>query len=594
MITQWLVSNFKSIVDQDPLELRPLTIISGVNSSGKSTILQSILFVCQTLQSRFKQQHLIPNGELVRLGTPDEILHFEHSKKLLRIGGVLEFDYVKNYSIKEILPEFERYRSNWVSFDINFSKALHEKGNLDLSTFTVEDASFQRETLSGESIRLDFKRSKNPKNSNFPYDVSFLSPQNLIPNSILGLNTSQFLPNIYEFSKKSAEVFDEEIRQISGQVDSVRYRPDPIEANYNLPLGEEVLEYLKIIAYDNRQLYPQEFLERLSRVSSIEELTSFAKELDDKDRALFDSFSNALKDPVRRREMVNKLGGKVRFVRQPFPSKIKRALDEIQQYFESQIHYLGPLRDDPRVIYAIPNNTEFLSVGLKGEYTAAMLNQYGNMPVWYPVPPSNPDHVVPSVEKAPLLYAVAVWLKHMGLVDSVTIEEVINVGYQLNVKQSGIERGMPLTRVGVGVSQVLPTLVMCLLVPSPSTLLIEQPELHLHPKMQSVLGDFFLWLTYCGKQCIVETHSEHLINRIFVRMAQDDESKQDYIGLRERTKILFAEKEGHYSHFKNVEPNEFGVIDEATWPKGFLDQSMLEIQRKLEAAKNKRRSRKAN
>lgn len=83
MLKSWWLSNFKSICDEFELRFAPLTVIAGANSSGKSTILQSILLITQTLQSRFKHQHLMPNGELVRLGTPNG----HERAKSYNIGG---------------------------------------------------------------------------------------------------------------------------------------------------------------------------------------------------------------------------------------------------------------------------------------------------------------------------------------------------------------------------------------------------------------------------------------------------------------------------------------------------------------------------
>src|SRR5580698_5246676 len=99
------------------------------------------------------------------------------------------------------------------------------------------------------------------------------------------------------------------------------------------------------------------------------------------------------------------------------------------------------------------------------------------------------------------------------------------LGHELKVTTHGVERPHDLTNVGVGVSQVLPIVVMCLLAPVDSTMILEQPELHLHPAVQARLADFFLSIAKAGKQCIVETHSEYLINRLRLRSVQamDDE-----------------------------------------------------------------------
>ena len=111
----------------------------------------------------------------------------------------------------------------------------------------------------------------------------------------------------------------------------------------------------------------------------------------------------------------------------------------------------------------------------------------------------------------------------MGLAQQFKTEMTSKVGYQLGIRPEGVKQNLDLTSLGVGVSQVLPAIVMGLLAPKDSVLIFEQPEVHLHPKVQSVLGDFFLAIVQCGKQCIVETHSEHLINRIRRRIAESSD-----------------------------------------------------------------------
>lgn len=139
-----------------------------------------------------------------------------------------------------------------------------------------------------------------------------------------------------------------------------------------------------------------------------------------------------------------------------------------------------------------------------------------------------------------------------------------------------------LTSIGVGVSQVLPTLVMGLIAPRGTTFLLEQPELHLHPRVQSILADFLLGLTWVGKQCIIETHSEYLINRLRRRVAEDHSNK-----LMDKINIYFVEREKGKSKFQKVDLNEFGAV--INWPKGFFDEGPGEAQLIMTAAMEKRR-----
>jgi predicted ATPase len=129
----------------------------------------------------------------------------------------------------------------------------------------------------------------------------------------------------------------------------------------------------------------------------------------------------------------------------------------------------------------------------------------------------------------------------------------------------------------------LPILVASLLADSDTTLIFEQPELHLHPKVQTLLADFFLSMTALGKQCVVETHSEYLINRVRFRTAAAIEGNP----WLSRQKMYFVERPSEGSTFHEVEINEFGAV--LQWPEGFFDESQKEAEEILRAASKKRK-----
>jgi predicted ATP-dependent endonuclease of OLD family len=86
MITKWKVFNFKSVSKETELEFAPLTIFAGSNSSGKSTILQSILLIAQTLENRVSSRSVILNGPLTRLGQFDDIRSDSKTAEQIVIG----------------------------------------------------------------------------------------------------------------------------------------------------------------------------------------------------------------------------------------------------------------------------------------------------------------------------------------------------------------------------------------------------------------------------------------------------------------------------------------------------------------------------
>lgn len=576
MIAAILIENFKSIKELKEVPIKPLTAISGINSSGKSTILQSILMIIQTMQSRYQRHPLITNGELVHLGTSSDILNFERQNEPLRIGLDLDFQYLHlEQAVRmNFNKENVRRRTFSIVLDIQFKRSRTDKAD----TLELTQGHYVVADLSGSTNELSITKETGES----VFSIKQVYPEQILNQPYSTVQVSQFLPTHYFFERSTQRTFQEEMSQVEGAVDSVEWRSDRLEAEYNQELSPPVRKVLDSIAVQSKasQVIDDELVDRLNTATTLDGVLNFAQLLSS---VQYKYFIDNLKTPALKEKIATELGDEVKNVRSRIPSKLANGFTDFREYCSNQIHYLGPLRDDPRTIYAVPDNTEFRHVGIKGEYTAAMLEQYGDTEVTYPIPSTDISKAIPEIAMAPLANAVSIWLHYMGLADGVDVIELPNIGYQLKVEQAHTQRGLALTNVGVGVSQVLPTLVMGLLVDSPATLLIEQPELHLHPKVQSGLGDFLLGLTYCGKQCIVETHSEHIINRLRLRIAQDDTDKNfNYVG------ILFVEKGSDGSDFREVKPNEYGAIHD--WPEGFFDQAEEEANKILRAAIKKRQA----
>ena len=134
--------------------------------------------------------------------------------------------------------------------------------------------------------------------------------------------------------------------------------------------------------------------------------------------------------------------------------------------------------------------------------------------------------------------------------------------------------------VGIGVSQVLPVLVSAY-ASERELLAIEQPEIHLHPALQAELGDVFIEsaLGGAGNRFLIETHSEHLLLRIMRRMRQtvDDALPEGVPPVRpEDVAVLFVEPDGGHSLIREMPLNERGDLVKA-WPGGFFEEDMREI-----------------
>ncbi|MDM8549194.1 AAA family ATPase [Desulfobacterales bacterium HSG2] len=86
MIQTWTIQNFKSVSDKTTLSMKPLTIFAGANSSGKSTLIQSILLVAQTLQTTVGSRSVVLNGHILKLGSFDDIVFNHQSDQTVLIG----------------------------------------------------------------------------------------------------------------------------------------------------------------------------------------------------------------------------------------------------------------------------------------------------------------------------------------------------------------------------------------------------------------------------------------------------------------------------------------------------------------------------
>jgi hypothetical protein len=124
--------------------------------------------------------------------------------------------------------------------------------------------------------------------------------------------------------------------------------------------------------------------------------------------------------------------------------------------------------------------------------------------------------------------------------------------------------------VGYGVGQLLPIITQCLIADQ-SMVMVEQPEVHLHPKLQAAIGDLFIDTVIEQRaQLLVETHSEHLVLRILRRIR---EGKLDPADLS----ILYVDLHDDGAAFvRRLEVNHRGELVDG-WPGNFFDERLAEI-----------------
>lgn len=127
--------------------------------------------------------------------------------------------------------------------------------------------------------------------------------------------------------------------------------------------------------------------------------------------------------------------------------------------------------------------------------------------------------------------------------------------FQIMVETGGAPANLP--DVGYGVSQTLPIIVQSALAAERGMLLLQQPEVHLHPRAQAALGSFFAHLVAKEKkELVIETHSDYLLDRIRLEVARRTLRASDVL-------ILFFEKEYIETQIHQVQLDELGNISGA-------------------------------
>jgi predicted ATPase len=232
--------------------------------------------------------------------------------------------------------------------------------------------------------------------------------------------------------------------------------------------------------------------------------------------------------------------------------------------FEAQMDrtfYLGPLREYPRREYPWTRSRPS-DVGQRGERAIEAIlaaTERGEM-----------RNLAPKAHRRPFQEMIAYWLREMGMVQTFAVEEIKQGSglYQAKVRVRKRAPEVLLTEVGFGVSQVLPLLTLLYYVEEGSTLILEQPEIHLHPLAQAGLADAILRASQRRNlQVIVESHSENFLLRLLRRVAED-EVGPDYV------RLFFCETDTGVSRLVPLELDLYGTI--VNWPRDFLGDAFGE------------------
>jgi len=471
MIINSSLNSFKSFRNLTQLNMSPLTILCGANSSGKSTILKSILTLKQSYVSPSARDTLILNGELVNNGFFEDVA-FQRTTS--------EFSISNTFLVQNpFLDNSGKIKTKTVN--VQTYKALRK---LFLSTRDYPD-SFEIQ------ISSTFKSNseKNPR--------SMPIIQKYILEIAMKLNGETVLSRI-TMERKDRSNFSLEWNNI----------PD---VQHNLVSGKvtQCVAYFYGLQLGNVYIYAK----------------------------------NLPKDVIITSVLPNVY------------SMSKLAADQYQS-----ISFLGPLRQAPARAYTYTNET--LSIGTKGEYTPFVLAQNKGKRIKAILPDIENGKTEQNSTSQSLLEFTRQWLRYMN-VDRINIDQHSEM-VKVKIGDSNI------ADVGFGISQVLPVIVEGLSILPEQTLILEQPEIHLHPNMQMCLADFLISLVKVGKQVIIETHSDHIINRVIRRIMEEDGTF-----LLDNTSVYYVKRDDGVSQVKPITIDKVHGIAEC--PEDFFTQYSSEV-----------------
>ena len=458
MLTSLRLRNFKSWADTGSIRLAPITAFFGANSSGKSSILQSLLLLRQTTESADRNRVLDLGGlnSLVDLGTYDDIVFRKSESRLLRID--LRWSEASPVEVIDHAQRAQKKQSTIISstaFGLNVTINLSRKAApVDEITYKLGDAHFwMRRQADGSRYELGSDEYAFARTQGRPWQ---LPP----PSRFYG--------------------FPDQVRSYYQNADFLA----DLELNFEQACG--------------------------------------------------------------------------------------------------RIRYLGPLREDPKRQYIFAGGAPS-DVGRRGEFAidaliASQAEARRASRGW--ASGKRRRHL----RAIPIEQLVAEWLAELGLIHSFELEALDDrrTLYRVQVKRTARSVPVLLTDAGFGISQVLPVLVLLAYANSGDKVILEQPEIHLHPAVQSGLTDIIIETALMRDvQIIVESHSEHLLTRLQRRIAERTLSRGLTIG-PDLVSTYFCSQAGDESQLSALEIDDFGNIH--NWPQDFFGNPLQDAVAMVDAA----------
>lgn len=649
MFTEIGIENFKAFGKMQRIPLKPITLLYGPNSSGKSSLMQALLLFKQTMEEGNAETVLLPKGGLLELGGVYDFLHKHNIKKELKISFSfkhlwhdahmyydlpkhdelkMEFTFSPDHKnqaktqliVKEIklFHELEpkplvKCKNVWFLPELNrlfVKKANTAKENDEDKDLTLKWISdIKRSLLIIESINLKSKLIKDQwkfferRNKKQSYEGDCLESVRMLEERLH--NDIQAIKNM-ESNKEDQERFSNLIREyiekgnyphkileilkdrkiyeilnlpdvkqkeIIRNQKQMEYSPGPSILLFEALFGEMPSESPIMSVPERKKVEQSIFFLKTLRTSLTNKNYSLFSNLKDVpfnklitlDKCFPGNLAEA-DDWIFQNILAFEAHGKS-FIKQTVANQIVindyivKVTDLLRKYLR-KINYIGPLREYPARSYSFSGNV-LSKVGKTGENVPDIL--YGR------------PHTVNIINK---------WLEIFEI--DYKIEEVKSIKndlFEVSLYDNMTKCVVGSKDVGFGISQILPILVQSV-VSEHDVICIEQPEIHIHPRLQAELGSFIAacaakWhdvkgtndektvIEEPGNQFIIETHSENLILRLQKLIRKGELKKEDVA-------VIYFDKTPNGTVATELRLNDNGEFIDP-WPQGFFEESFKEM-----------------
>ncbi len=496
MINSIEVSNFKAFSKKQKVKLKPITIIYGENSAGKSSLIQSLLLMRQTIdEMSIDDTALITKGKLIDLGNYNEMV-FSHDKTK-KISISHSFD-MKKVVLNKIW--------NKVIHAIEYESIFE----LDINTRSVKLVNINIYLNNDRSIMIALTKAHDARGASI--SKRWRTTRNI----------RRVAPNL--FGVEDINFNNEFLEQVMCVINDIR------EKRKSNIYNDELVEF---DVWNNNNEYLQ----------SINELDNLL--LSESKKILFDINGYLIQgigyiDDSDNAFSLPRLEFKLEDLLMGVSFRYRNII--------SSITYLGPLREYPERHYIFSGSSP-ITVGKSGASMSDMLFQ-----------------------NQQLIELVNKWLDEFQIQYTMCINKIndsdISDVYTMRLIDKLTNISVSPLDVGFGISQILPIIVESLISKN-RVICVEQPEIHIHPKLQAIFGSFLVDCIKQKNQFIIETHSEHILLRLKKLIREKKLSNND-------VSVIYILKTENGSKCLQIRMDSQGdFLDE--WPNGFFEEGYEEV-----------------